>query len=201
MIAVVDYEMGNIGSLMNMFRKIGATAVTVSQPDELLAADQVVLPGVGAFPMGIERLRSRGFAEAIRAFVASGRPLLGICLGMQLLTRRSEEGGGDGLDLIPAATVRLRPGNRLPVPHMGWNTVAVRRHDPLFSAFDEAPRFYFVHSFHVACDDPDLITAEATYGAPFAAAVASGNVMGVQFHPEKSHRYGMALLRSFAAAR
>jgi glutamine amidotransferase len=201
MIAIVDMGIGNTGSLLNMFRKIGVEAAATTSPEAILDADKVVLPGVGSFHRAAQRLTDLGVREAItEAAVTKGKPLLGICLGMQLLTRRSEEGGDSGLDLIPGETVRFRPveGSRLKIPHMGWNTIRKSGSHPLFADMPADSRFYFVHSYHVICDSPDVTIAETDYGSPFASSIARDNVLGVQFHPEKSHRFGMQLLENFA---
>jgi len=201
MIVVADYGMGNIGSIVNMVKKVGGRATVARGADDLLAADKLILPGVGAFDHGMERLHRLGYADALtRKVVDEGTPILGICLGIQLFTRRSEEGERPGLGWIDADTVRFRfdEGRRdLKIPHMGWSPVQVRRPHPLFAEPDQPRRFYFVHSYHVVCDDPADVLATAAYGIEFTAAVAHGNIIGTQFHPEKSHRYGMALMRHF----
>lgn len=200
MLVIVDLGIGNTGSLLNMFRKLGVAATLSTDPDRILNADRLVLPGVGSFKRGVQRLEETGTAAAIGEFVATkGRPLLGICLGMQLLTRKSEEGGGAGLGLIPGETVRLRApeGSRLKIPHMGWNNVKTSREHPLFGGLPDDARFYFVHSYHVVCDSPDSAIGETEYGYPFVSSVAAENVSGVQFHPEKSHQFGMRLLENF----
>lgn len=200
MIAIVDMGIGNTGSLLNMFRKIGIEAAPTTDPQTILGADKVVLPGVGSFHRAAQRLTDLGVREAITKAAGAGKPLLGICLGMQLLTRRSEEGGDSGLDLIPGETLRFRvpEGSRLKVPHMGWNTIRKSGSHPLFADMPADSRFYFVHSYHVVCDSPDVTIAETDYGGSFASSIARDNVMGVQFHPEKSHRFGMQLLENFA---
>ena len=155
----------------------------------------------GSFDAGMHALRSRGLDAALHTAVHErGAPLLGICLGMQLLARRSEEGEAAGLGWIDADVVRFAPQPRLRIPHMGWNSVQPQSPSPLFDAADADPEFYFVHSFHVVPDDPALVTGAATHGGPFAAAVGRGRIHGVQFHPEKSHRHGLQLLRRFLEA-
>jgi len=201
MIVVADYGMGNIGSIVNMIKKVGGRATVARGPDDLLAADKLILPGVGAFDHGMEHLERLGYADALtRKVVDEGTPILGICLGIQLFTRRSEEGERPGLGWIAADTIRFRlnEGRRdLKIPHMGWSPIRVRQPHPLFPDPDEPRRFYFVHSYHVVCDDPADVLATATYGIEFTAAAAHGHIIGTQFHPEKSHRYGMALVRHF----
>lgn len=202
MIAVVDYGLGNLGSILNMLRKLGVPARVTSLPDEIAAADKLVLPGVGSFDSGMAALEERGLVPALnRRVIDEGTPLLGLCLGMQLMTRGSEEGRRPGLGWIDATTVRFRfgaEGPRLPVPHMGWNSVRVERRAPVLASLPDPARFYFVHSYHLACVSPETVLATACYGYDFPAVVGRDNLVGTQFHPEKSHRYGMALLRSFA---
>ena len=202
MITIVDYGLGNVGSVANMFAKIGARAKIVNDAKALGAAEALVLPGVGHFDAGMRLLREGGFVDALgELVVAKKTPILGICLGMQLFSRRSEEGGGEGLGWLAADTKRIvaPPGVRLVIPHMGWSPT--QGTDPaLFGEFHEVPRFYYVHSFHVVCDDPRDVAATCHYGVDLCAAVHKGNVYGTQFHPEKSHRFGMTLLRSFVAA-
>jgi glutamine amidotransferase len=201
MISVIDYGVCNLGSMLNMLRKVGAEAQLVSTPAELEQAGKLVLPGVGAFDNGIGALRERGLAEALRKRVLQDKvPLLGVCLGMQMLGRRSEEGGTEGLGLIDAEVRRFRfaPDSRTKVPHMGWNLLAQRRDGPLLRELAARSRFYFCHSYHLVCADPGDVVATADYGGEFVAVLQHDNVYGVQFHPEKSHRFGMALLHNFA---
>lgn len=200
MLTVVDSGVGNIGSVLNMLKKIGVPAQATGEAAQVAAAEKIILPGVGSFDNGMRRLNELGLAEVICARAAAGVPLLGICLGMQLLTRGSEEGQLPGLGLLDAVCVRfaLPPGAPEKVPHMGWNTVAVKGRQPLFDGFAAEARFYFVHSYHVRCHDAADVAATATHGLEFTAAVARGAVHGVQFHPEKSHNFGMHLLRNFA---
>jgi glutamine amidotransferase len=191
--------MGNLRSVANAFERVGAETRLVSEPAEVLAADRVVVPGVGAFRDAIAALRERGLAQALREVAAGGRPLLGICLGMQLLaTRSSEFGEHTGLDLIPGLVERLAPGPGLRVPHVGWNDLEVRRRDDsLLGELGPEPTFYFVHSYEFRPDDPAAVTGVTDYGGPVTATVAAGKVFGVQFHPEKSSADGLTLLRSF----
>jgi glutamine amidotransferase len=209
MIGVIDAGLGNIGSLLNMLDRIGSPARAVSTRDDLLAARALILPGVGAFDHGMARLHASGLIEALRQRALADRiPLLGVCLGMQLLGRASEEGSSPGLALVPATTRRLdvsvaQPPLRL--PHMGWNACRATPHAMLIPPAasggdtDETPRFYFVHSYQVIPDNPDLAAGWTTYGRDFCSAVQHGNIYGVQFHPEKSHRWGKQLLARFAA--
>ncbi|MEJ7760615.1 MAG: imidazole glycerol phosphate synthase subunit HisH [Gemmatimonadaceae bacterium] len=200
MIAIVDYDMGNVASVANMLKRVGAPeSVLTRDPDVLRRADKVILPGVGAFDKGMRNLAEFGLLEALNEAVIERRvPILGICLGMHLLTKSSEEGQLDGLGWIDAQTVRFRfPENSgLKVPHIGWNYVEARRGNPLIPA-GKGSRFYFVHGYYVTCNREEDTIGMASYGFDFACAVNHDNVFGVQFHPEKSHRFGMALLDGF----
>lgn len=201
MISVIDYGVSNLGSMLNMLRKVGAQAQAVSTAEEVARAEKIILPGVGAFDNGMAALEARGLVEPLRRKALEDKvPLLGVCLGMQLLGRSSEEGRMAGLGLVDAEARRFRfSGERAPkVPHMGWNVLAARRGSALLAGLDGLTRFYFCHSYHLACGDPADVLATACYGADFVAMVEHGNVRGVQFHPEKSHRFGMALLHNFA---
>lgn len=201
MISVLDDGIGNIGSILNMLKKVGAQARAVTDAAGVLASDKLILPGVGTFDAGMALLNQSGMREALDEKVAAGTPLLGICLGMQMLGRGSEEGPGDGLCYIPFDLKRFRlpQSSGLKVPHMGWDEVAVvQQGAALVSELPDEPRFYFVHSYYAVCDDPADVLMTCEYGHPFAAAVHRANVWGTQFHPEKSHRFGMALLRAFA---
>lgn len=209
MIAVIDYNMGNVGSVLNMLRKLGHPAKLTRDRNELLACQGLILPGVGAFDRGMTNLKELGLLEILNECVLERSvPVLGICLGMQLLTESSEEGVLPGLGWIKGHTKRFRfaenqPGLR--VPHMGWNQIAVTPADPLdtglaaglFAGTDLEQRYYFVHSFH-ACCPPESVLATATYGHEFSAAIGRGQIAGTQFHPEKSHRYGLKLMGNFA---
>lgn len=203
MIAIVDIGVGNLGAIKNMLRKVGAQAMITAQPDEIRQADKIVLPGVGAFDQGMRALADSGLMDVLNEqALEKKRPVLGICLGAQMLGRKSEEGELPGLGWIDMDVVRFPRKEGLRVPHMGWNTVTPVLHDgtvhPLFAGHDANPRFYFVHSYHFACDDESDVAATCEYGTAFAAAVTRGNIWGVQFHPEKSHRFGATLLRNFA---
>jgi glutamine amidotransferase len=199
-ISVIDYGVANLGSMLNMLRKIGVKAQAASEPADLKSAEKIILPGVGAFDHGVEALTERGLTESLKQKVlAESVPLLGICLGMQLLGNSSEEGELPGLGLIDARCERFRfpQGEQLKVPHMGWNLLASKCTNPLLDSLDENARFYFVHSYHLVCANPDDVLAHSTYGIDFTSMVNCGNVWGTQFHPEKSHRFGMTLLRNF----
>jgi glutamine amidotransferase len=199
-VSIVDYGIGNTGSISNMFRKLAVHSEVVSNPAAVAGARRLILPGIGAFDACMSALDRAGLRSAVLDFAASERPLLGICVGMQMLTLDSEEGDTAGLGLIPAHTRRFPAGAGLRVPHMGWDTVRwLDTSQPLTRDFPSECRYYFVHSFKVHCDSPRYSLATCTYGAEFSAAIIRGNIYGVQFHPEKSHRFGLQLLRNFAA--
>ncbi len=203
MLVIVDYGVGNLGSILNMLKKIGVKAAVSSRGAEIAAADKLILPGVGAFDSGMAALDRSGLIPLLSKKVMQEKiPVLGICLGMQLLTRRSAEGKLPGLGWIDGETVKFSfPNQReLKIPHMGWNGVSVRREDPLFCNMPDDPRFYFVHSYHVVCKDARDVAATTQYGYDFTSAVAKGNMYGVQFHPEKSHKFGMKLLENFVTS-
>lgn len=199
-VSLVSYGLGNLGSVVNMLKRAGVGTRLVSTPEEIRDSDRVLLPGVGAFDEGMARLRDRGLEPALTEFAASGRPLFGICLGMQLLLDGSEEGAATGLGLIPGRSVRFQEEPGVRVPHMGWNLVEPRRADPLIAGLPDESRFYFVHSYRVVPERPEDALGSTTYGVPFASMIRSGNVMGAQYHPEKSHAFGMTILKNFAAA-
>lgn len=199
-VTIIDYGLSNLLSVQHAFAHFGAETLVTGKAEDVLAADALVLPGVGAFKDGMAGLEKLGLIELIRQKAAAGTPLLGICLGMQMLGRRSEEGPGEGLGYLPfdLKRFRLQDQPELKVPHMGWDYVTVERpQDPLVAGLEAEPRFYFVHSYHAVCDDPADVLMTCDYGYPFPAAVGRGNVWGTQFHPEKSHRFGMCLIRNF----
>ena len=203
MISIVDYNMGNVGSIRNMLRKIGAESVITSDIDEISRASKLILPGVGAFDNGMIHIERMGMLDVLNEMVLQRRiPVLGICLGMQLITRRSAEGELPGLGWIEADTVRFkfdRSTENTKIPHMGWNVARPRHCDTLFKGLEDLDEtaFYFVHSYHVLCDDEGDVLATAMHGYEFACAIEKGNILATQFHPEKSHRYGMQLLKNF----
>jgi len=195
-IAIIDYGMGNLHSVSKAVERLGHEAVVTSSPETILRAEGAVLPGVGAFGDAMRNLRESGLDETVRRFHASGRPLLGICLGMQLLFSESEEyGPHQGLGLLPGRVVRF-PNDRK-VPHMGWNELRFVRSDPLLEGLKPG-HVYFVHSYHALPEEPGDLIAVTDYGGPVTAIVGRGNLYGMQFHPEKSGTLGMALLERFA---
>lgn len=201
MIAIVDLGLGNAASIANILRHIGISGVRTAAADEIKRANRLILPGVGAFDEGMRRLNASGLVPLLEDRVREGVPVLGICLGMQLMTRRSEEGKLPGLGWVKADTRRFAfdAGTGLRVPHMGWNEVSFRSGAPLGRELNEHARFYFVHSYHVVLDRPaEDFTCHTTYGYEFVSGFQVGNVLGVQFHPEKSHRFGMQLYRNFS---
>lgn len=203
MIVIVDYGVGNLASVRNMLKRIGVEAIVSGDPAVISRAPKLILPGVGAFDVGMQNLAAKGFVELLtERVVHHGIPLLGICLGMQLLSRSSEEGSLAGLGWINAHTKKILPkegGEPLRVPHMGWNTVdVVNQTCPLVQELPADSRFYFVHSYHVACQDRGDVLGTTTYGDPFTSMVWHKNIYGAQFHPEKSHKFGMAILKNFA---
>lgn len=200
MIAIIDYGMGNLRSVQKAFEAVGAKATVTSDPDAIDRADRVILPGVGAFADAIAELRRTGLDAAFRNAVRAGKPCLGVCLGLHLLFDASEEDGEHaGLGLLPGRVVRFRPTPGLPIPHMGWNSLRIRREAPLLKGLEPEPFVYFVHSYHAMAANADDIAAEADYPYPFAAVVWRDNLMACQFHPEKSQRVGLAMYANFAA--
>lgn len=197
-VSVIDYGLGNLGSVANMFKRIGTDVRLISTPEAVAESDRVLLPGVGSFDHGMARLTQTGLADALREFGATGKPLMGICLGMQLLLDASEEGESAGLGLIPGDTRRFASTPGLRVPHMGWNSIRAERADPLIAGVETGSRFYFVHSYQVVPQRPEDTVAVTNYGGEFTSIMRAGSIMGAQFHPEKSHAFGMTLLRNFA---
>ena len=199
-VAIINYGMGNLASVRRAFQDLGADAYVADEPGSIANADSLVLPGVGAFGDGMKCLREAGWVDCLReAVIQKNRPLLGICLGMQMLATRSYEGEPtDGLDLVHGDVRRLDFfGCTLRIPHVGWNEVRYRSTDVLFDGIPESSDFYFVHSYGMVPNDPEHLTATVSYGCEVAAVVRSGNVFGCQFHPEKSSRAGRRLLRNF----
>ncbi len=200
MIAIIDYNMGNLRSVQNAFEKLGAKTQIVSDPDKISGFEKIILPGVGAFGDAMDHLQSNGMDEAIKDFAKSQKPLFGICLGMQLLLESSQEfGTHKGLGLIPGKVIKFdtsKFATPLKVPHMGWNELFVKQKTPLFKDLAESFYLYFVHSYHVVCDEK-YVMGETEYGYPFASAIYNGNIYGIQPHPEKSHKVGLQILKNF----
>jgi glutamine amidotransferase len=202
-ITVVDYGMGNIGSILNMIKKAGGEAEASADPAAIASAAKLLLPGVGAFDNGMRRLASLGMVDALNeAVIARKAPILGICLGMQLFTRGSEEGTLPGLGWFEASTLRFRFSGEhasLRVPHMGWNRAVPAGGCALFRDMHEDASFYFVHSYRVVCDRAEDSAAYTPYGGEFTSALARGNILATQFHPEKSLKYGLRVMENFVA--
>lgn len=200
MITIIDYGMGNIGSLENMIQKVGGKVSIATQPEHIATASKIILPGVGSFDNGMKKLADCGFIEPLIKRVQEDKiPLLGICLGMQLLTESSEEGKLPGLGLLKAKTKRFKVAldNNLKIPHMGWNEVIIKKQSPIFLEMTDDISFYFVHSYFVVCDEPSDILGTTIYGQEFVSAIQHENIFATQFHPEKSHKYGMKVMKNF----
>lgn len=197
MIVIVDFGMGNAGSVLNIIKKVGGSAIISSKTTEIQNATKLILPGVGSFDTGMRNLERLGLMKALSDLVLNKKKLiLGICLGMQLFSKTSEEGTLAGLGWINAKTVKFQ-GITLPVPHMGWNHVSRKKSHFVLDGLDDLSRFYFVHSYHLMCDHPDMVIGTSNYGYDFVSVIAQDNILGVQFHPEKSHKYGYQLIRNF----
>ena len=203
MITIIDLNIGNIGSVMNMIKHVGADCVVSSNADEIKKATKLILPGVGSFDKAMNQLRHKNLEEVINEKATLQKtPLLGICLGMQLLTNSSEEGKEKGLGLIPAETLSFNKAFDVKeinerIPHMGWNDIRVEQENDLTKNLIESSRFYFVHSYYVKCSNKENCLMTSNYGFDFASAIVKNNVFGVQFHPEKSHKYGKKLISNF----
>lgn len=203
MITIIDYGMGNLRSVQKGFERVGLAAQVTSDPEVVAKAERLVLPGVGAFPDCIHNLRAGGFVEPIQAHIASGRPFLGICLGLQLLFSESEEfGSHQGLGIIPGKVVRfpagMKEGNEeLKVPHMGWNRIALCRPSPLYQGIAAGSFVYFVHSYYVVPNDAAVVATETDYGINYCSSIWHENVVATQFHPEKSQAIGLKMLENF----
>jgi glutamine amidotransferase len=200
MTAIVDYGLGNLYSIANMLRHIGEESAITADKQIIRMADRLILPGVGKFDEGMTRLEDTGLKKAILSEVLSGKPVLGICLGMQLLGKSSEEGKKEGLGLLNFRTIRFDFDEKrsLKIPHMGWERVRfISNKCPLTLSLDDKQRYYFVHSYHAVCEEQGIEIISCDYGYSFTAGVRKKNIYGVQFHPEKSHRYGMALMQNY----
>lgn len=198
MIVIVDYGVGNLMSVRNMARKVGAQATISGDADEIAAADRIILPGVGHFNHGMERLRASGLVGVLnKAALEDKKPFLGICLGAQILGKGSEEGDVPGLGWIDMECIRFPRADNLPVPHMMWNELKIKQQGTVLDTASDQARYYFVHSYYMDCADPENVVATTDYGMEFTSVVKQGNIMGMQFHPEKSLKYGMEIMRAF----
>jgi len=199
MIAIVDYGMGNLRSVQKGFERIGHSATVTSDLSEIQAAERIVLPGVGAFADAMQELRQRRLVDPLLEAIDSGKPFLGICLGLQLLFDVShEDGNHEGLGVLAGEVVRFNPSPGLKVPHMGWNSIEIRRRPPLLEGIDEDSFFYFVHSYYVAPQDATVIATQTDYGRPFTSMIWRDRLYATQFHPEKSQTLGLRILKNFA---
>lgn len=200
MIAVIDYGAGNLQSVVKALDFIGCPNIITNSKDELLKADGAILPGVGSFADAMDCMNSSGTAEAVIEFVKTGKPFLGICLGLQLLFDESEESpGAKGLGLLKGNITRIPNANgTLKIPHMGWNSLDIKKHDALFKGIEGEPYVYFVHSYYLKAEDESIVSSRTSYGVSIDASVSSGNIFAMQFHPEKSGKVGLQILRNFA---
>lgn len=200
MITIIDYGAGNLGSIQNMVRKIGFKSNVSSRKEDILDADKLILPGVGSFDFGMKQLNNSGLIDALNLKVLDEKiPILGICLGVQLFANQSEEGESKGLSWFNAESVKFNfnESNKLKIPHMGWNEIIKKKDSRLLEDISLESRFYFVHSYHIKCNDQDDTLLETNYGYNFVSAIEKKNIVGVQFHPEKSHKFGMKILNNF----
>ena len=200
MITIIDYKTGNLGSIQNILKRIGEDSVVTSDKDEIARATKLILPGVGAFDTGMRNLTGLNLIDILNKKVIEEKiPVLGICLGMQLLSKGSEEGSLPGLGWIDASTVRFKfeDSTEYKIPHMGWNFIRQHKTGRLFDNMYPDSRFYFVHSYFFFANDPEDVLTSTTYEIEFTSAIERGNILGVQFHPEKSHKFGMKLLKNF----
>jgi glutamine amidotransferase len=201
MIAIVDYGMGNLGSIKNMLHKIGTQSIITSNPEEILKAEKLILPGVGSFDSGIKNLAELGLIEILNQRVLKDKiPILGVCLGVQLMTIGSDEGEMDGLGWFDAKTIKFNTEivkEKLLLPNIGWRDVLLNKPSKLYKDMYEDPRFYFVHTYHLVSNEPSDVSMSANYGYDYVVGLENDNIIGVQFHPEKSHKFGMKLYENF----
>ncbi|KKN21196.1 hypothetical protein LCGC14_0927830 [marine sediment metagenome] len=198
MIAILDYGMGNLRSVEKALQKVGAQTLVTSEPEKVLIAEGLVLPGVGAFKDCMRNLKEYGLIDALYQFIQSGRPFLGICLGLQLLFSESTEFGlYKGLDIIKGKVVRFPQGSTVKVPHMGWNTVKIEKEVPFLQDIEDESYFYFVHTYYVIPEDESIVATTTNYGVKFVSSICHNNIFACQFHPEKSQELGLKILRRF----
>jgi len=200
MIVIINYGMGNIRSILKAYERLGIEVTHSSRIEDIMRAKKLVLPGVGHFAGGIGKLRKMGLIEALhKKVIVEKTPILGICLGMQLFTERSEEGNVEGLGWIDAQTIKFEyeKDNSIRIPHIGWNSVNIERDCPIFHGLDTTQLFYFVHSYHVKCKNTSNVASTTKYGIEFTSSIQKDNIWGVQFHPEKSHKNGLRILKNF----
>jgi glutamine amidotransferase len=196
MITIIDYGAGNLRSVVNAITRLGYQSKITSNPDEVLSAQMIILPGVGAAADTMQNLKARDMVEPIRQFIAEDRPFFGVCIGLQILFTGTEEGGWhDCLNVFPGRVTKLPSG--LKIPHMGWNQVTQREGHLVFAGIPDDANFYFVHSYYVEPDDKSLVAGETEYGIPFCSVIARGNLVGTQFHPEKSGEFGLKMYDNF----
>ncbi len=200
MIAIIDYDAGNLKSVEKALTSLGEKPTVTRDPDVIRSADKVILPGVGAFGDAMERLKQYGLVDVIREVTAKGTPFLGICLGLQLLFERSDESEGvEGLGILPGEILRIPPAEGLKIPHMGWNSLDIKPEARLFKGLEGNPYVYFVHSYYLKAADEGIVAATTEYTTHIHASVESGNVFACQFHPEKSSDVGLKILKNFAS--
>jgi glutamine amidotransferase len=200
MVTIIDYGVGNLGSIQNMLKKIGVEAIVTANISDIESAEKLILPGVGSFDYGMQQLAERDYISVLNQKILNNKtPILGVCLGVQLFTKKSEEGNINGLGWFDAETIKFKfdTSSNLKIPNMGWQDVIVKKSSKLTQNLPEDSRYYFVHSYHLKCRHNEDVILSSNYGYEFACGIEKGNIVGVQFHPEKSHKFGMALLKNF----
>ncbi len=196
MIAIIDYKCGNIASVKNIIKKAGSESIITSNSHEINNCDKIILPGVGSFDYGMKKLQELKLIDVIQNHSKNNKPILGICLGMQLMAKCSEEGVEKGLSLFDAEVLKFNNKKGFPIPHMGWNTVDVKKQNPILQT-NQFNKFYFVHSYYFKCNNNSDILSTTLYSKEFVSSVSKKNIYGVQFHPEKSHKYGLSVIKNF----